>query len=96
MDLFGDQTRLLINPDQVALDETLAWRTAFWFWTKKVGVLPNVKQGFFGAGTNAINGALECNGGPNQNVARVRFLVYVNVLRAFNVNEQAIEFGCYN
>lgn len=33
-DLFGD-TSLVTNPDSVAVNENLAWNTAFWFW--KVG-----------------------------------------------------------
>ena len=65
------------------------------FWRKNVGNQPGVKDGCFGATTKAINGGLECNGGPNENKAKIRFKIYKNVLRAFNLNEVANEKGCY-
>ncbi|CAO2042823.1 unnamed protein product [Urochloa humidicola] len=47
------------NPDRVAQDPVIAFKTALWFWMNNVhGVMP---QGF-GATIRAINGALECNG----------------------------------
>ena len=94
LDLYGD-LRLLFNPDQVALDESIAWQTAFWYWSKKVNTVPSVKMGYFGVSTNAINGALECSG-PKRDAAQNRFRIYKNVLIAFNVNETPIEYGCYN
>ncbi|PAN38856.1 hypothetical protein PAHAL_7G202600 [Panicum hallii] len=59
------------NPDRVAQDPVIAFKTALWFWMKNVhGVMP---QGF-GATIRAINGALECNGrNPDQMNARVRY-----------------------
>jgi len=49
----------LRDPDAVARDAVVAFKTALWFWMNNVhGVMP---QGF-GATTRAINGALECNG----------------------------------
>ena len=94
VDLFGD-LRLLSNPDLVATDQNVAMRTAFWYWNKKVGSLPSVKRGLFGSSTRAINGAFEC-ATSNMNQARKRFLIYRNVLRALNINDRAIESGCYN
>jgi chitinase len=47
------------NPDRVAQDPVISFKTALWFWMNNVhGVMP---QGF-GATIRAINGALECNG----------------------------------
>ncbi|KAF8703562.1 hypothetical protein HU200_032376 [Digitaria exilis] len=59
------------NPDAVAQDAVVAFKTALWFWTNNVhGVMP---QGF-GATIRAINGALECNGNnPAQMNARVGY-----------------------
>ncbi|RLM65491.1 endochitinase A-like [Panicum miliaceum] len=59
------------NPDRVAQDPVIAFKTALWFWMNNVhGV---ISQGF-GATTRAINGALECNGkNPDQMNARVRY-----------------------
>ena len=88
--------RLLKNPDQVADDEDIAWATSFWFWKQNVNRLPAVKKGFFGASTKAINGGLECGSGPNTDKAKIRFAKYVNVLKAFDVNESPKEYGCYN
>ncbi|TKW05189.1 hypothetical protein SEVIR_7G158700v4 [Setaria viridis] len=59
------------NPDRVAQDPVIAFKTALWFWMNNVHqVMP---QGF-GATIRAINGALECNGrNPDQMNARVRY-----------------------
>ena len=94
--MFNDD-RLLKNPDQVASDEDISWATAFWYWKRFVGVLPQVKNGFFGSSTRAINGFLEC-AGDNKNLDKAlkRFAIYKNVLTAFNLNEVPIEQGCYN
>ncbi|KAF8703563.1 hypothetical protein HU200_032377 [Digitaria exilis] len=47
------------NPDLVAQDPTIAFKTALWFWMNNVH---NVMPQGFGATIMAINGALECNG----------------------------------
>jgi predicted chitinase len=90
--LFGDD-RLLRDADQVASNDEIAWSTAFWYWRARVGINEQVKQGWFGTSTRLING-IECFG--NQEKARVRFNIYKIVLLNFNVNETAIENGCYN
>lgn len=94
-DLYGDD-RLLRNPDQVATNDEIAWATAFWYWKTRVGTRQEVKNGWFGSATNAINGGLECNGGFYQDKAKKRFEIYKVVLKEFNVNETPIENGCYN
>lgn len=60
----------LNNPDIVARDAVVSFKTALWFWMKSVR--PVVSQGF-GATIRAING-MECNGGNKDAVqARVRY-----------------------
>ncbi|GJN27186.1 hypothetical protein PR202_gb15183 [Eleusine coracana subsp. coracana] len=60
----------LRDPDRVARDNVVAFKTALWFWMNNVHqVMP---QGF-GATIRAINGALECNGrNPGTVESRVR------------------------
>ncbi len=68
------------NPDLVATDGTIAWKTAIWYWmtgTGNAGVTPHTAitsgQGF-GTTIRAINGSLECNGGrPDQVQTRVNY-----------------------
>lgn len=76
-------------------NDEYAWATAFWFWKTNVGSRAEVKKGYFGSSTMAINGGLECNG-PYKAKATKRFNVYKIVLEKFNVNENPIENGCYN
>ncbi|MFC4808869.1 glycoside hydrolase family 19 protein [Paenibacillus sp. GCM10023250] len=66
---------LLKNPDLVAQDSSVAWKTALWFWNTQTGAGSMtchdamVKSRGFGETIRTINGALECNrggGGPVQ------------------------------
>jgi len=93
--LFGDD-RLVRDPDSVARTESLAWDTAFWFWKENVHSRAGVAEGRFGVTTNAINGALECQG-AHQDIARRRFAMYKVVRSAFGLDPNtADERGCYN
>ena len=92
--LYGDD-RLLYNPDLVASNDTIAWATAFWYWKTSVATNPQVQAGYFGASTNAINGALECQG-AYQSKAQGRYGLYKVVFAAFNLPGSPIENGCYN
>jgi len=55
------------DPDRVARDSTVAWRTALWYWMTQPGESKQtshaaIRQGAgFGATTRAINGPLECD-----------------------------------
>ncbi|KAB5530026.1 hypothetical protein DKX38_020107 [Salix brachista] len=61
----------LNNPDIVAKDPVVAFKTALWFWMNSVR--PVLNQGF-GATIQAINGAHECNGGNSGTVqARIGY-----------------------
>jgi predicted chitinase len=68
------------NPDLVATDATIAWKTAVWYWmtgTGAAGITPHnamINSQGFGVTIRAINGSLECNGGrPDQVQARINF-----------------------
>ena len=49
----------------------------------------------FGASTMQINGDLECKGDATD-IAKSRFEKYSIVLKAFHINDEPIEDGCYN
>jgi predicted chitinase len=66
---------LLANPDLVAQDSSVAWKTGLWFWNTQTGAGTMtchdamVHSRGFGETIRTINGALECNrggGGPVQ------------------------------
>ena len=68
------------NPDLVATDATVAWKTAVWYWmtgTGNAGVTPHnamVNGQGFGTTIRAINGSVECNGGnPAEVQTRINF-----------------------
>ena len=69
------------NPEIVANDPVISFKTAFWFWMKNVHDIVN--RGF-SATIHAINGA-ECNGGNRDAVsARVEYYEdYCNQLGVF-------------
>ena len=95
IDLYGNDW-MVYDADAVARDEYIAWDTAFWFWKVNVHSRPGVAEGQFGATTRAINGVLECDGGPYEYVARQRFQNYLTVRSAFGLSGTADERGCYN
>ncbi len=71
---------LLNNPDLVATNAAIAWRTGIWYWmtgTGAAGTTPHdaiVNGRGFGVTIRAINGALECDGRrPDQVQSRVNF-----------------------
>ncbi|CAN1849823.1 Chitinase 4 [Linum perenne] len=71
----------LKNPDIVAKNRVIAWKTALWFWMKNVR--PVLRRGF-GATIRAINGG-ECGGGrPAAVASRVKY--YKNYCRRFRVS----------
>jgi predicted chitinase len=66
---------LLANPNLVATNATISWKTALWYWNTQTGpgtmTAHNamVNQRGFGETIRAINGAVECNGGAPAQVA---------------------------
>lgn len=89
--------RLFFDPDQVALNEEVAWDTAFWYWMTKVHNSLGVSNGHFGATTKAIN-RIECSDGIPNCAAMKRFKNYKAVLAIFDRDKEytIIENGCYN
>jgi len=92
--LFGNDL-LVRDSDHVARDENTAWNTAYWFWQINVHWRDGVAQGRFGVTTRAINGGLECDG-AHQDTARHRYNMYKTVRRAFGLQGDGDERGCYN
>ncbi|KAI3444013.1 hypothetical protein Pfo_000678 [Paulownia fortunei] len=63
----------LNNPDIVANDQTISFKTALWYWMNNCHDIITSGRGF-GATIRAINGPLECNGAnPNTVNARVGY-----------------------
>lgn len=78
---------LLTEPELVARDAPLAWRTALWFWTTQkaaAAATPHVAmvRGLgFGETIRAFNGVLECGGGnPGQVQSRVDAYLRISAL----------------
>lgn len=100
-DLFGDASKLLNDPDSVASDESLSWRTAAWYWKANVHSVSGVKEGKFGVTTKAINGALECSPSAKPEAraaAQNRFKYYSTIMAAVlpTASAKLDETGCYN
>ncbi|EPX60671.1 Endo-1,4-beta-xylanase A precursor [Cystobacter fuscus DSM 2262] len=69
---------LMNDPDRVARDATIAWRTGFWFWMTQAGAgsrpaHDSIVNGYgFGQTIMSINGSVECYGrNPGQVQSRV-------------------------
>ncbi|XP_075511921.1 endochitinase EP3-like [Primulina tabacum] len=63
----------LNNPDIVATDRVISFKTALWYWMNNCHDLITSGQGF-GATIRAINGALECDGAnPSTVTSRVGY-----------------------
>lgn len=72
----------LKNPERVAQDAVVAFKTALWYWMNNVHQV--VPQGF-GATTRAINGDQECNG-RNSGAVNARAGYYRDYCRKFGVD----------
>ncbi|KAL8482838.1 hypothetical protein ACS0TY_025759 [Phlomoides rotata] len=63
----------LNNPEIVARDRVVSFKTAFWFWMNQCHGIMTSGRGF-GATIRAINGPIECDGGsPSSVSARVKY-----------------------
>jgi len=79
---------LLSNPDLVAQDASVAWKTALWFWVTQTGAGTMTSHSAivngvgFGETIRTINGSIECNGGSPQSVNnRVSYFTnFANIL----------------
>jgi chitinase len=86
------------NPDLVAQDSTISWRTGLWFWMTSggAGARPahdSIVNGFgFGETIRTINGSLECNGG-NPGAVQSRVSRYLNFCGTLGVDPGGAQ-GC--
>lgn len=88
----GDE--LLKNPDEVATNTKYSVDVSTWYWETRVRpVLGNSNQ--FGLTTKAINGGIECSGGPNER-AQKRYAFYQKIADVMKIQNKAVENGCYN
>nr|ALV66657.1 putative endochitinase [Muscidifurax raptorellus] len=85
---------LLQNPEVVAKDTKIAVLVSVWYWKERVRPVVG-DSNKFGLTTKAINGALECSGGWNEQAAN-RYQYYLKVADALGVKNKASESGCYN
>ncbi|KAL3635062.1 Chitinase 5 [Castilleja foliolosa] len=74
----------LNNPDIVARDRVISFKTALWFWMNNCHNLITRGSGF-GATIRAINGNLECNG-ANANTVTARVNYYKNYCSQLGVD----------
>ncbi|MCD9561303.1 Chitinase 5 [Datura stramonium] len=74
----------LNDPDIVARDNVIAFKTALWYWMNNCHSLLTSDQGF-GETIRAINGPLECNGNSPEPVAR-RVQYYIEYCQQLGVD----------
>ena len=91
--LFNDD-RLVKDPEQVGEDEDIAWAVSFWYWDSEVRNKEGVKEGKYGATTNAINGPIECEKKSNPKAVEKRNSNYTEVLKAFGIEDAPDTTGC--
>jgi len=78
--LYGDD-RLIQDPDPVGDNPEIGWASAAWFWKANVHAVAQT----FGSTLKAINGAMECDGGPNAQNRQLRFDHYKQVLQCLGI-----------
>ena len=89
---------LRADPDLVARDATVAWRTGLWFWmtSSGAGYRPahdSIVNGFgFGETIRTINGSLECGGG-NASSVQSRVSKYLEFCQKLGVDPGSNQ-GC--
>lgn len=92
---------LLHNPDLVATDASVAWKTALWYWMTQSGqtaLTPHQAisggQGF-GATIRAINGGIECNAtGVGHDEMQDRVNLYIRYTGLLGVSTGNGAIGC--
>jgi chitinase len=89
---------LRANPDLVAQDSTISWRTGLWFWMTSAGAGARpahdsiVNGNGFGETIRTINGSLECNGG-NPGAVQSRVNRYLSFCQKLGVDPGGAQ-GC--
>lgn len=87
---------LLSSPDKAA-EQPGAWQTAVWYWVTvvqpalaKANAIDTYKLGH---SVKAINGNIECSGGPKQ-AAQNRLAIYNEILKILNIDGTGTLEGC--
>jgi len=81
-DRYGKPVDIVVNPEKVATDETLAWCTAAYYWKNSVHD-DRCKNGCdMGNTIDAINGPLECHDDHPEHAQR-RFCFYKNFYESY-------------
>lgn len=94
-DIYGNGDVLVKNPELVAKEED-AWRTAFWFWNRKVRPVIMAKEVLskvsFGHTIAIINGPNEC---PDKANAKKRLKVFNAIKKLWNIpGPEGTMVGC--
>eukprot|EP00253_Pinus_taeda_P000733 PITA_00733 len=77
---------LLNHPEIVAQDALISWKSALWYWNVNSDCHSAITSGKgFGATIQAINGAIECNGGNTEEV-NDRISYYTKYCSQFGVD----------
>ncbi|XP_059075356.1 chitinase 6-like [Cryptomeria japonica] len=76
----------LNEPEKVAQDAAISFKTAVWFWMKQSNCHSAITSGQgFGATIQAVNGAIECNGG-RPDIVNKRISYYKNYCEKLGVD----------
>ncbi len=86
-------SNLLNNPDLVSQQQGIAVKTAIWFYQTNNMNIP-AQQGDFAATTRIINGAQECNGGPEAANQQTRVATYKRIRLCFGLGQPKINPVC--
>jgi predicted chitinase len=84
---------LLNNPDLVSEKQSIAVKTAVWFFQANNMDGP-AQQGNFAATTRIINGPQECNGGPGAHKQQTRVETYKRIRQCFGLGQPTINPIC--
>ncbi|XP_002991313.2 chitinase 4 [Selaginella moellendorffii] len=85
---------LLQNPDQVAQNGVLSWRSSVWFWMQNSNCHTAITQNQgFGATIRAINGGQECGKGSETQPAQNRINYYKDFCSQLGVSPGG-NLGC--
>ncbi|RWS24386.1 hypothetical protein B4U80_03330 [Leptotrombidium deliense] len=90
-DLYGDD-RFVKDPDLVGTNQTIAWQTAFWFWTKYVHSF--AEDGLFGTTLAMTFGSDACDEPRRASKFKFLFDTYKCALEKVHSNETANPENC--
>lgn len=88
---------LLADPDLVLKNDTLSWGTALWFWNLNIGgTTAHMEAGkhMFGNTTRLINGALECDSGPQAKHQLQRVAFFLDIAKCMKLDPSGSNLFC--